>query len=121
MFYCLTYQCDLPSKEVKPSNDGIILNLLKVIEVGSAYFNLPAWKITGKRGKQHISDARHMIISYIVKNSTLSLRGIGELFGDRDHSSVIHSRDTVKDLCDTDTEFKKRYNDFEKYMSILKL
>ena len=36
-----------------------------------------------------------------------SLKTIGEHFGGRDHTTVIHSCQTVKDLMDTDTMFKE--------------
>ena len=36
-----------------------------------------------------------------------SLKTIGEHFGGRDHTTVIHSCQTVKDLMDTDSLFKE--------------
>ena len=36
-----------------------------------------------------------------------SLKTIGEHFGGRDHTTVIHSCQTVKDLMDTDSSFKE--------------
>jgi len=40
----------------------------------------------------------------LTKNS---LKTIGEHFGGRDHTTVIHSCQTVKDLMDTDSLFKE--------------
>ena len=39
----------------------------------------------------------------------LSLKKIGEAFGDRDHSTVIYSCETALDLIDTDKQFKNKY------------
>ncbi|MHA4801734.1 helix-turn-helix domain-containing protein, partial [Enterococcus faecium] len=36
-----------------------------------------------------------------------SLKTIGEHFGGRDHTTVIHSCQTVKDLMDTDSIFRE--------------
>jgi chromosomal replication initiator protein len=35
------------------------------------------------------------------------LKNIGEHFGGRDHTTVIHSCQTVKDLMDTDSFFRE--------------
>jgi chromosomal replication initiator protein len=44
---------------------------------------------------------------YLAKAFTKnSLKTIGEHFGGRDHTTVIHSCQTVKDLMDTDTTFR---------------
>ena len=42
--------------------------------------------------------------AWFTKNS---LKTIGEHFGGRDHTTVIHSCQTVKDLMDTDSVFKE--------------
>jgi chromosomal replication initiator protein len=48
---------------------------------------------------------------YLAKNYTnSSLKTIGDSFGGRDHSTVIHSLKTVQDIMDTDTLFKDKVN-----------
>ena len=43
-----------------------------------------------------------------------SLKAIGDQFGGRDHSTVIHSCRAVQDLMDTDVIFKDTVSDLEK-------
>jgi chromosomal replication initiator protein len=43
-----------------------------------------------------------------------SLKNIGEVFGGRDHSTVIYSIKTVQDLMETDTFFKETVLELEK-------
>ena len=71
------------------------------------YFAVPFNKLLEKTRKREIVQARQ-ITMYLAKSFTKnSLKCIGEHFGGRDHTTVIHSCQTVKDLMDTDTMFKE--------------
>jgi chromosomal replication initiator protein len=64
-------------------------------------------KLLQKTRKREIVQARQ-ITMYLAKTFTKnSLKTIGEHFGGRDHTTVIHSCQTVKDLMDTDSMFKE--------------
>ena len=64
-------------------------------------------KLLSKTRKREIVQARQ-ITMYLSKVFTKnSLKTIGEHFGGRDHTTVIHSCQTVKDLMDTDILFKE--------------
>lgn len=71
------------------------------------YFNVGYEKLLHKTRKREIVQARQ-ITMYLSKQFTKnSLKTIGEHFGGRDHTTVIHSCQTVKDLMDTDQFFKE--------------
>lgn len=70
------------------------------------YFAVSYEKLLHKTRKREIVQARQ-ITMYLAKAFTKnSLKTIGEHFGGRDHTTVIHSCQTVKDLMDTDAVFK---------------
>jgi chromosomal replication initiator protein len=70
------------------------------------YFEVPYDKLLQKTRKREIVQARQ-ITMYLAKAFTKnSLKTIGEHFGGRDHTTVIHSCQTVKDLMDTDGVFR---------------
>jgi chromosomal replication initiator protein len=51
--------------------------------------------------------ARHMCMWFIEKYSlTESLKATGTLFGERDHSTVIHAKQAINDRVDTDKKFR---------------
>ena len=54
--------------------------------------------------------ARQLAMVLIDGYTRLSLKQIGREFGGRDHSTVIHSKQTIRDLCQTDKQIKKLYN-----------
>ncbi len=71
------------------------------------YYNVSYDKLQQKTRKREIVQARQ-ITMYLAKAFTKnSLKTIGEHFGGRDHTTVIHSCQTVKDLMDTDSVFKE--------------
>ncbi|MDE1193431.1 MAG: chromosomal replication initiator protein DnaA [Arachidicoccus sp.] len=71
------------------------------------YFDVPYNRLLEKTRKREVVQARQ-ITMYLSKAFTKnSLKTIGEHFGGRDHTTVIHSCQTVKDLMDTDSIFKE--------------
>lgn len=71
------------------------------------YFDIAYERLLQKTRKREIVQARQ-ITMYLAKTFTKnSLKTIGEHFGGRDHTTVIHSCDTVKDLMDTDRAYRE--------------
>jgi len=82
------------------------------------YFSVPQEKLKEKTRKRQIVQARQLSM-YLAKSFTKnSLKVIGRHFGGRDHSTVIHSCQAVRDLMDTDKEFKESVADIEKKIQL---
>lgn len=60
----------------------------------------------GKCRKRETVEARQIAISFIFENTDLSLQKIGNIFGGRNHATVIYSKNTFDDLYATDKLFK---------------
>lgn len=90
---------------IKTSSKEITIeNIQKMV---CEYYDVPYDKLQQKTRKREIVQARQ-ITMYLAKAFTKnSLKTIGEHFGGRDHTTVIHSCQTVKDLMDTDSVFKE--------------
>lgn len=88
----------------------ISVDLIK--KVVSEYYKISIDDIISKSRKLEIVIARHMAI-YLTKMLTpLSLKMIGANFGKRDHSTVLHSCQTIENYIETDTKVKEAYNYF---------
>lgn len=82
------------------------------------YFSVPMDKLKEKTRKRAVVQARQLSM-YLAKSFTKnSLKVIGRHFGGRDHSTVIHSCQAVRDLMDTDKEFKEAVADIEKKIQL---
>jgi chromosomal replication initiator protein len=90
---------------IKTSSKEITIdNIQKMV---CEYFDVAYERLQQKTRKREIVQARQ-ITMYLAKAFTKnSLKTIGEHFGGRDHTTVIHSCQTVKDLMDTDSVFKE--------------
>ena len=90
---------------VKTSSKEITIDAIQ--KMVCDYFDVSYEKLLQKTRKREIVQARQ-ITMYLAKTFTKnSLKTIGEHFGGRDHTTVIHSCQTVKDLMDTDSLFKE--------------
>jgi chromosomal replication initiator protein len=97
---------------VQHINKEITVDFIK--KLVAEHFNVSTDKLQGKTRKRSIVIARQLSM-YLAKNMTnASLKAIGDNFGGRDHSTVIHSCKAVQDLLDTDAIFKDTVFDLEK-------
>jgi chromosomal replication initiator protein len=90
---------------VKTSSKEITIETIQ--KMVCEYFDVSYDILLQKTRKREIVQARQ-ITMYLAKAFTKnSLKTIGEHFGGRDHTTVIHSCQTVKDLMDTDSLFRE--------------
>lgn len=107
---------DVIKNFVTQINKEITVDFIK--DLVAEHFNLPPEKLQGKTRKRSIVIARQLSM-YLAKNLTSkSLKGIGEMFGGRDHSTVIYSCKTVQDMMDTDLVFKDTVSEIEKKLRL---
>lgn len=67
----------------------------KIISVVCDYFNVSFLDITGKKKNKEIVEPRMIAIYLISELLSLPLVNIGKLFGGRDHTTIMHSRDKI--------------------------
>jgi chromosomal replication initiator protein len=90
---------------VKTSSKEITIDAIQ--KMVCEYFGVNYERLQQKTRKREIVQARQ-ITMFLAKSFTKnSLKTIGEHFGGRDHTTVIHSCQTVKDLMDTDSVFRE--------------
>lgn len=70
-------------------------------------------KLMLKSRKREIVQARQITMYLAKKFTKSSLKNIGEHFGGYDHTTVIHSCQTVEDLMDIDTDYKEKIDDLQ--------
>jgi chromosomal replication initiator protein len=75
--------------DLLPQSDGEIPTDL-ILEETSAYFGLTRAEICGKSRSRPLTTARHIAMYLMREQNGLSLVKIGEIFGGRDHTTVIH-------------------------------
>lgn len=74
--------------------------------VVAEYFDVRVADLKGNRKPKNIAQPR-MIAMYLSREMTdLSLQDIGDVFGGRDHSTIIHGHRTVRDRIQNDPKLK---------------
>lgn len=101
---------------VKTSSKEITIDTIQ--KMVCEFFDVSYDKLLHKTRKREVVQARQ-ISMYLAKAFTKnSLKTIGEHFGGRDHTTVIHSCQTVKDLMDTDSLFKENVMELQQKVQL---
>lgn len=107
---------EIIQKFVTQINKGIsVENIARLV---AEHFDVPIETLSSKTRKRQVVIARQLSM-YLAKNYTKSsLKTIGDNFGGKDHSTVIYSINTVRDLIDTDSLFKDTVAELEKKVEL---
>jgi len=82
------------------------------------YFSIPIDKINSSTRKREIVQARQLAMYFSKTYTKHSLATIGTKLGKKDHATVLHACKTVKNLCDTDRDFRKHFDEIENMLKI---
>ncbi|MGN1201024.1 MAG: chromosomal replication initiator protein DnaA [Candidatus Caccovivens sp.] len=85
----------------------------KIISVVCDYFNISYQDITGKKKSKEIVEPRMIAIYLISELLSLPLVNIGKLFGGRDHTTIMHSRDKITEDMKNNKKIQLLVNDIK--------
>ena len=73
-----------------------------IIDAVTEYFNVDRQSLVGKKKNKEIVEPRQICIYLITEFMTMPLVKIGEIFGGRDHTTILHARNKIEEQCKTD-------------------
>ena len=82
------------------------------------YYDLEVEKLASSTRRRHVVLARQISMFLVKEYTDQSLKAIGRMFGGRDHSTVLYSIKTVRDLMETNDEIKKALGELERKIRI---
>ena len=85
----------------------------KIINTVADYYNLTPSDITGKVRTGQISLARHISMYLIRKHLDVSLKKVGEMFGGKDHTTVMNGISKVDKELKTNKQLQEAINALE--------
>lgn len=108
---------DLASEALKDiisnrNSKQITINLIQ--DVVSSYYNLRIDDFKSKRRTRNVAFPRQIAMYLARKLTDLSLPKIGEEFGGRDHTTVIHAYEKINREVDEDDNLKNTIDDLTK-------
>lgn len=93
----------------KPLN----LNPKLVISTICNYFNLSSKDLTGPKRQKELVLPRHITMYILAEELGMTVEKIGQLLGGRDHTTVMHGRDRIKDLISKDQALQRTFSEIK--------
>lgn len=81
-------------------------NIRKVV---AEYYDVSVKDMMGKKRSRHIARPRQVAMALAREFTNNSYPEIGQSFGGRDHTTVMHACEKVQELCAEDAVFDKQY------------
>ncbi|MEO0557327.1 MAG: chromosomal replication initiator protein DnaA [Bacteroidota bacterium] len=100
-------------KESRPQ-----LGIAEIQTIVCEYLNIPEDLVRARTRKREVVQARQVAMFFSKELTKHSLKTIGLHFGGRDHSTVIHAVQSVKDQRDTDPEYRAMVEAVKKKLSL---
>ena len=109
---------DIAIKALSSKGDGKAItnqiNGQKIINVVADYYNLTPSQITGKDRNAQLVLARHISMYLIRKYLDIPLKKVGEMFGGKDHTTVMSALTKVDKELKTSEQLKTAIEELER-------
>lgn len=111
---------DLASEALKDiisnkQNKNITIDIIQ--DVVAAYFNLRVEDLKSQRRTRNVAYPRQIAMYLSRKLTDMSLPKIGEEFGGRDHTTVIHAYEKISESLNNDESLQHTINDITKKLT----
>jgi len=92
-------------------------NCMDIVERSADYFCYDAAKLVTRSKIREVAVPRMMIMHALYHNSKLkpTMKYIGKLFN-RDHTTVIHAIENVKNMCETDDQMFLKVKEYHEHI-----
>lgn len=90
-------------------NKSLVQDIHILFEIVEEITGINQTQIRSRSRKRTISDARMMMCESLRRNTKYKLHEIGGSVCGLDHSSVLHYKKKLPELCEVDYDFKKKF------------
>ncbi|MFM7013542.1 MAG: chromosomal replication initiator protein DnaA [Actinomycetota bacterium] len=104
-------------KDIVPLGDETIIAPNDIIAEVAKYYSITPSDLFGSSRQQAVAQARQIAMYLIREQTNLSLPKIGQLFGNRDHTTVMYANKKVTDLM---SERRSLYNQVTEILNRVK-
>jgi chromosomal replication initiator protein len=87
------------------------LSIQDILMAVAEHFHIPAMDLVGKSRKQEVVNARHIAIYFSKQLTAHSLMSIGQHFGKRDHTTVLHALNCIENKIATSSQARIQINE----------
>lgn len=90
-----------------------VMTTANIIETVCSFYNVPKADVLGRKKNKELVEPRQICIYLINDLMSLPLVTIGQAMGGRDHTTVIHARNKISELINTDPRIATEVNDLK--------
>lgn len=105
-------------KSIIPSSKPRVITIQDIQRVVGEQFGVKLEDFSAKKRTKSIAFPRQIAMYLSRELTDFSLPKIGEEFGGRDHTTVIHAHEKISNLIKTDPQFQKQIHELENKLKI---
>ncbi|MEW9501185.1 chromosomal replication initiator protein DnaA [Jeotgalibacillus marinus] len=100
-------------KDIMPSSKPKVIKILDIQKVVGEHFSIKLEDFKAKKRTKTIAFPRQIAMYLSREMTDFSLPKIGEEFGGRDHTTVIHAHEKISNLLEHDTSLKQEVKEIK--------
>ncbi|MBD7913086.1 MULTISPECIES: chromosomal replication initiator protein DnaA [Clostridium] len=104
-------------KDIISKKQGKNITISLIQDIVASYFNLRVEELKSQRRTRNVAYPRQIAMYLSRKLTDMSLPKIGEEFGGRDHTTVIHAYEKISDNLNSDENLQKTIEDITKKLT----
>lgn len=93
------------------------LNPKQILSAICSHFNIKLSELTGPKRNKELVLPRHMAMHILSEDLKMTVEKIGQVMGGRDHTTVMHGRDRIRGLINTDREVQRVFIELKQSLS----
>lgn len=105
-------------KDIIPSSKPRVITIQDIQQIVGQEFNIKLDDFKAKKRTKSVAFPRQIAMYLSRELTDFSLPKIGEEFGGRDHTTVIHAHEKISKLVQTDTDLQKQIKEISESLKI---
>jgi chromosomal replication initiator protein len=94
-------------KNIIPSSRPKVVTIPNIQQIVSDYYNIRVDELKARKRTKNVAFPRQVAMYLTRELTDLSLPKIGDAFGGRDHTTVIHAHEKIRQLIESDQELNR--------------
>lgn len=91
----------------QPPRKPITTDHKQILSTVCSFFNITLKDLTGPKRQKELVLPRHLAMYLLSEELKFTVERIGQILGGRDHTTVMHGRDKMKRMINTDKEIQR--------------
>ncbi|UOE55518.1 chromosomal replication initiator protein DnaA [Bacillus sp. CMF12] len=105
-------------KDIIPSSKPKVITIHEIQRVVGEHFNVKLEDFKAKKRTKSVAFPRQIAMYLSRELTDFSLPKIGEEFGGRDHTTVIHAHEKISKMIQSDSQFEKQLKEINEMLKV---